>query len=115
MRESAEGGASSRMSCGIGRVETCGSFVTNPQVFRRSGLAFEGRGDADLGFQHLGDWTSGLGVLHGGVELGFVGAGDLGTKVEMDLGDGKAGVELLQSDGRGGVERRSSQAGGAEL
>src|SRR5271155_2316151 len=81
---------------------------------RNSGFEFGVEGDHRAA-EELGDGASGLGVGGGGVEGFGGGAGDLGYEVEMDLGDGEAGVGLLQRDRRSGADALGGEVGGAEL
>jgi hypothetical protein len=76
---------------------------------------FQTRGYGNLRFEEFGDGAAGFGGFHGGVELGFIGAGDLGDQIEMTFGDAKAIANLFEADGGSGLELLSSQASTAQL
>src|SRR5580658_5684172 len=78
-------------------------------------LGVEGRADANLCLEKLGDWAAGFGGLHGSVKLGFVCAGNGGDQVEMALGDGKTVADFLERYRRGGFELLRANSSRAEL
>src|SRR5580698_864087 len=79
----------------------------------RSGV--EGRADANLRFEKLGDGTASLGSFHCGVKLCFVRAGNGGDQVEMALGDGKTIADFFERYSRGGFELLRGHSSAAEL
>lgn len=79
------------------------------------GSGVEGRADADLRFEKLGDWAAGLGGFHGGVKLGFVRARNRGDEVEMALGDGETVANFIERDSGAGFQLLRCQSTRAEL
>src|SRR5262245_12467019 len=69
----------------------------------------------DLGLEQARDRAACRRVVRGGFEFGFVGAGDLGDDVEVDRGDGEAGVGFFERDVGRGLDAVGGHAGVAEL
>jgi hypothetical protein len=85
---------------------------------KNSGFSgFEARADADFCFEEFRDRTTGFRGLHGGIEFGFVCAGNFRDKVQMAFRDGKGIADLLERNGRrrlkpAGSHTRAAQLGG---
>src|SRR5271169_887164 len=79
----------------------------------RSGV--EGRADANLRFEKLGDWAASFGGLHGGVKLCFVRAGDRCDEIEMALGNRESFADFIKRDGGSGFQLLRGHSSAAEL
>src|SRR5580698_6520901 len=79
------------------------------------GLRVEGRADADLRFEKLGDWAAGFGGFHGGVKLGFVRARNCGDQVEVAFGDGETVANFIERNSGGRFKLLRCQSSSAEL